>query len=111
MVGLTKVRGEKEVKIALTKRRREISVVPHTENKKIEEESAVVVKGRLNFANKIRNARSIKLEEANGDLHTIIVPEGMMDDIVKPLWDEVVVVTGYKKNKKIHLREISEAED
>jgi hypothetical protein len=34
----------------------------------------------------------------------------MMDDIVKPLWDEVVTVRGMKRRSKIMLQEITKAD-
>ena len=34
----------------------------------------------------------------------------MMSDIVKPLWDTEVAVTGVQKGRKIHLMQISPAE-
>jgi hypothetical protein len=39
----------------------------------------------------------------------IIVPEGMMNDIVRPLWDDTVIVTGTRLKNKIHLKDISKA--
>ncbi len=38
--------------------------------------------------------------------HQIIVPAGMMSDIVKPLWEERVVVTGLKRGKQVFLEDI-----
>jgi hypothetical protein len=38
------------------------------------------------------------------------VPDGMMSDIVKPLWEEEVTVIGVQKGKKIHLMQIRAVE-
>jgi hypothetical protein len=35
------------------------------------------------------------------------VPEGSMDDIVRPMWNAQVVVTGLRKGRTIELQEIS----
>jgi hypothetical protein len=113
MVGLTKVRENKEIGLALTKKRNEISVAPRLEeNKNLATKVMTKVTGRLLFADALRSESRIQLiEENNGVKHTIIVPDGMMDDIVKPLWDEVVVVKGLKVKNKIYLNEIFEAEN
>ncbi len=112
MVGLTKVREHKEIGLALTKKRNEISVTSKLEeNKETETKILASVTGRLLFADALRSESRIQLvEENSGVRHTIIVPEGMMDDIVKPLWDEIVVVKGLKVKNRIYLSEIFEAE-
>ena len=38
---------------------------------------------------------------------TIDVPKGMMDDLVKPLWDESAIVRDQQINKTIILEEIN----
>ena len=38
----------------------------------------------------------------NGTSHTVFVPPGMLDDIVKPMWGEFVVVEAMKKKAKLH---------
>lgn len=38
----------------------------------------------------------------------LIVPEGMMSDIVKPLWESRVNVIGIKKGQSYYLDSISE---
>lgn len=112
MVGLTKVRENKEIGLALTKKRNEISVTPKSEeNKEAVTKIMTSVTGRLLFADALRSESQIQLIEENSSVkHKIIVPEGMMDDIVKPLWDEVVIVKGLKIKNKIYLNEIFEAE-
>jgi hypothetical protein len=41
--------------------------------------------------------------------HRIIVPEGMLSDIVRPLWEEKVSVTGIQTGTNIHLLDIQRA--
>ena len=39
------------------------------------------------------------------------VPEEMMNDLVRPLWDLVVAIKGMRRGKSIELREIREVRD
>ena len=70
----------------------------------------IEVTGRLLLADARKVEGKIQLIETDGTAHTIIVPEGMMDDIVKPLWDEVVTVTGIRSKSRIYLKEITKME-
>ncbi len=111
MVGLTKIRDGKEFSLALKKKRKEIlSNIDSKELKdKQNDEELVTVKGRLLFADARKVKGKINLIDESKKSHSIIVPEGMMDDIVKPLWDEVVVVNGIKSGNKILLCEITDS--
>lgn len=72
----------------------------------------VDVTGTLHYADAIGSGRgTIKLEEKGGSVHEISVPEGMMSDIVRPLWDDVVRVTGVRRGRRIELKDIVRAED
>jgi len=62
------------------------------------------IKGILKFADAVNS--KIKLIDEDGKPHTIIVPEGMLSDIVRPKWEETVTVTGFVKGKEIHLVDI-----
>jgi hypothetical protein len=69
----------------------------------------VQVTGTLKFANSLKKTNEIQIVSGGNVRHTIVVPEGMMSDIVKPLWEEEVTVTGTLKRKKIHLMQIRPA--
>ena len=70
------------------------------------------VKGVLHYADVIGGSHgTIKLEDEKGSVHEVIVPEGMMSDIVRPLWDDVVLVTGVRRGKRLELEEIVRAEN
>lgn len=71
----------------------------------------VTVTGILLFADATRQQNLIKLVEESGKHHSILVPPGMMDDIVRPLWDYRVTVTGVQEGKKILLTDIMKARD
>lgn len=59
-------------------------------------DQTVTVEGRLRFADALGQRDTIKLIAEEGTQHKIVVPGGMMDDIVRPLWGFAVIVTGVK---------------
>jgi len=73
-------------------------------------EDRISVKGQLLFANSISGRKGIiKLVGERGKTHRIIVPEGMMGNIVKPLWEDTVLVKGTRTSKGILLENIEKA--
>ena len=114
LVGLTSRRPGKVRRVALTRRRGEltklVSVARESTSQAIEDE-CVEVRGVLHYADEIgRSDGTIKLEDEDGLVHEILVPEGMMGDIVRPLWDDTVVVTGTRRGNRIRLEGIDRAE-
>jgi hypothetical protein len=82
------------------------------EAEKAKKQREVTVTGLLLFADATKQQQNlIKLVEENGLHHSILVPPGMMDDIVRPLWDCRVTVTGVPKGKNILLTDITKARD
>lgn len=72
----------------------------------------VTLCGTLRFADSLRKTGGsrIKVIDAEGKTHQVIVPEGMMSDIVRPLWDLPVRVVGTRKpNGEILLNEITKS--
>ena len=66
------------------------------------------ITGRLLLADARHSGREkIQLIDDVGQAHNVIVPEGMMSDIVRPLWEERVQVTGYYRGKSIRLEDIN----
>ncbi|MDE2937496.1 MAG: hypothetical protein OXR67_01040 [Chloroflexota bacterium] len=71
------------------------------------------VSGMLRYADAgSKNRNRIRLVNADGESHDIEVPSGMMDDIVRPMWNSHVTVKGYRRRKQriIRLQEIWESE-
>jgi hypothetical protein len=64
----------------------------------------ITIKGILKFADAAKS--KIKLVDEDGKPHTIIVPEGMLNDIVRPKWEDMITVTGFVKGREIHLVDI-----
>jgi len=69
------------------------------------------ITGTLLFADKIGDKREIRIVDENGIAHRVHVPEGLMDDIVKPMWDSKVIITGLQKGKLLEMQDIQSAED
>ncbi len=68
------------------------------------------ITGRLLYANAISSEKkTIGLIDENGESHNIRVPEGMMKDIVRPLWEETVTVTAFHRGREIQLENIRRA--
>ena len=115
VVGFTAVRQGTTRQVALTSsventpmlRPRDIDV---GKRKGKAEPASVEVSGILKMADSRKKMDEIQLIASDGVRHTVVVPEGMMSDIVKPLWDAEVAVTGVRKGRKIHLIQIRSVE-
>jgi hypothetical protein len=67
----------------------------------------VQVIGLLKMADSRKTGKDqIQLIAEGNVQHTVIVPSGMMSDIVRPLWDTRVIVTGTQHGSKITLEDI-----
>ena len=67
--------------------------------------------GQLKAAEDIKGHR-IRLENAGqASPWVVAVPPGMMVDIVKPLWDELVIVTVGEEPEGIFFKSIRRAEE
>jgi hypothetical protein len=56
--------------------------------------ATVTVTGRLKMADELHQRNEIRIETGDDQVHRVIVPAGLMSDIVKPLWAERVTVSG-----------------
>ena len=111
-VGFTALRAGQARKVSLTRPRDEIKLAPERkeELKAKAEARLATITGRLLLADARHSGKEkIQLIDDAGQAHDVIVPEGMMSDIVKPLWEERVRVTGFYKKKAIRLEDISRA--
>ncbi len=68
-------------------------------------ESEVII-GQLRYADDVSSKRIIRLIDERGYSRDIIVPPGKMREIVRPLWGEMVTVTGTYHGDEILLTEI-----
>ncbi len=111
LVGFTTVRGGSERQVALTRTRNQISIASKSTPTKEPLEASrpiVTLRGQLLHADSTKRASGqIKLKDEQGQMHVIVVPPGMMSDIVKPLWEETVEVVGRTiSKKKVQLEDI-----
>ncbi len=119
MVGFTTVRRGVTKQIALTSAAGETltlhpqDVVPDDGKRGRSETEPVTLRGELLIANATKKSdkQSGEIEiVASGNLRVkVVVPPGMMSDIVKPLWESEVEVTGTRRGNKIHLVQIRAA--
>lgn len=107
-VGFTAVREGQEKTVALRAVRRPATTrAPGTESDVGRLKTETTVTGTLLFADALEHKHNlIKLVDEAGVKHSIVVPPGMMDDIVRPLWDSHVTVTGPQRGRRILLTDI-----
>lgn len=101
MVGFTAVRPEGERRTTLTRTKREISTGDHSGTAKSADTSTVerntiTLEGVLGYANSLRQTHAIRLKMDSGRTQTVLVPEGLMDDIVRPYWHKRVVIRAFE---------------
>ena len=58
------------------------------------EDKPLVITGRLDFASNLDQSHEIRIATDEGTVYRVQVPAGLMSDIVKPLWSELVTVRG-----------------
>lgn len=109
MVGIT---TSTQKTLQLTRKQEQIPIIPKDEqSNQSETTQEVKVEGTLRFADSVKETK-IKIIDKKNKTYTIIVPEGLMNDIVRPLWDFPVIVTGKKlKGKTLLLSDIGLAPD
>lgn len=109
LVGFTALRDGRQHQVTLTaaSTRTDTSEEARAIRKPAER---VSITGELRYADAQGNSLGkIRIIDRNSVAHVVIVPEGMMADIVKPLWEDEVVVTGTKVRKSIFLEDIRRA--
>ena len=97
-----------ERSILLSRYRREIpAALLRSGLTQAESEQVMTLEGTLRFADGLKRKDLVGLRDSEGHVHKIIVPPGLLDDIVQPLWDSRVSVTAVIRGKSLHLRDIS----
>jgi hypothetical protein len=114
MVGLTARQGARERQVVLSTPRNEIQIAV-SDRVSVEEAvnvaiSPVQIRGFLKLADS-RSAEhgTIQLIDSEGRAHPVRVRPGMMSDIVKPLYEEEVIVSGTQQGDAITLDTIDRA--
>lgn len=113
-VGFTAVQNGIERRVALTKPRDEIELIPKTTSDTSEAVSTQLQTNRVTFTGELRFADStsesegkIKIIDENGKEQTVSVPRGMMSDIVRPLYEEIVTVIAVRRGRLLELEDIT----
>lgn len=116
LVGLTTIRDGQQNYIEIT-RPRPIRRSTNTPSARRRQRGPVTVVGELRYADSMPKAAGsssddvIRLLDSSGAVHRIRVPQGMMTDIVRPLWEDRVAVTGTRQRGVIHLDDIRRADE
>lgn len=103
LVGFTSQRGDKLIEVAM-KNENKISKPPKVRvfeevREAISLEDPLEIIGILRYADSVSQKDKIQIIDEVKTKHTLIVPAGMMSDIVKPLWDSKVIATATLKGK------------
>lgn len=102
-VGFTTIRNGSGHAVALTRPANEITP-PYPSLKPEAEGEPVEIRGVLRYADATsRNGSQIKVVDRESKIHLVQVPAGMMNDIVRPMWDDPVVIRGIRTGNRITL--------
>jgi hypothetical protein len=110
-VGLTALHDGRERRVLMYSTPRMMRTVAHR-RRGADSEEPVVVRGFLKMSDSRRERRGrIVLVDADGQQHRVMVPPGMMRDIVRPLYEDEVVVSGKRRrtSSTIFLEAIDQA--
>ena len=100
-VGFTAIRNGSEHSVALTRPADEI-IAPSPTAPPDSDAEPVEIRGVLRFADAISGSGDqIRVVDSEGKPHPVDVPAGMMNDIVRPMWDERVVIQGMRAGNRI----------
>ena len=104
-VGFTVTRGGEQRSIELTMPASEILVQPPP-NAPESPSEPIEIRGILRLADAVRDEDNIIRVVDGGQIFTIRVPQGLMNDIVRPMWDFHVVVQAIQSGDDITLNDI-----
>lgn len=113
-VGFTSNSKGRIRKFSLNVLRQEIGIRPEMARvgRPIPNRELVIVTGYLRYADSRDEKQGvIDLIDDNKHEHKVLVPSGMMSDIVRPLYETRVIVEGYKTRNSIALEKIDRAPD
>ena len=99
LVGLTTQKNGNENMVSFTRLTDEIKLAPIICKEGVSDMEDVFITGKLIYAN--APTSGIRLTTDNGEQYTIIIPKGLLADIVKPYWEQTVTIKGKKNGKKI----------
>ena len=104
-VGFTATRGESERSVELTMPASEISALPLIDQPAPPSEP-VEIRGILRHADALNDDDNVIRVIDGRQTHTVHVPQGLMNDIVRPMWDLRVMIQGTRTGRDITLLDI-----
>ena len=106
-VGFTAKSGDKERSVALTTPAAELAA-PSPPATPDPDSEPVTIRGVLRYADATGgDSNQIKVVDTERrEMHQVQVPTGMMNDIVRPMWDRRVVITGMRRGNVVTLATI-----
>ena len=106
LVGFTSSNRNTTRTVSLTTPQAQIKVATHDDTKE-KTNQQVKVRGTLLVADaKSDKEGSIVIVDPDGTKHKVVVKRGIMKDIVKPMFEEDVIVSGVSEDGLIHLEDI-----
>ena len=105
-VGFTLVRGNQQRTVSVTKLRLELPL-PSPALAEPGGEQSMEIEGILRFADATGQENRIRIVVDSGRPLSVRVPEGLMDDIVRPMWNHRVSVKALRKGRVIELQDIA----
>ncbi len=112
LVGFTASTINEERTVAFTRTKSKISGVISNDDSKTLTRDLIEIRGVLLQADATKKKTGrIEIVDINSKIkYTVQVPRGMMSDIVKPMFEEYVIVTGFQEENVIILNNIDFAE-
>lgn len=109
----TSPRGDREVALSRPRAKADDAIPPpESPLSVVDAQQIQIIRGKLLEADaRSERAGKIQVVSADGKRHGIQVPRGMMSDIVKPSFEEQVIVRARTKGKKLLLESIDLADD
>lgn len=104
-VGLTVSRGDEQRSIALTMPASEMPAPPRVDPPESTSEP-IEIRGVLRLADALREDENVIQVVDGNQTHTINVPSGLMNDIVRPMWNLHVIVQGTRLGNTTTLEHI-----
>lgn len=109
-VGFTLIREGLERRVPVTRVQKRMPTVETSEMLNDTGER-VKVRGVFLYASSMNKQKTIKLKDEIGNKYDVRVPPGLMSDIVKPLFEDTVIVEGIRKKNIIELENIWKSDD
>ena len=96
--------SEMRRQIAFDRKQSEIPKIPKTVDSQDDQSDSITVIGSLTYAEASRKQSVVKVVEESGVTWTVAVPEGSMEDVVRPYFGNTVRVSGRVSRAKRHIR-------